>query len=203
MKIQFPGYECAEVSIKKVDFDHSKAEKVLNRREIVNDFAYDPVALVNLLFGLRTSINSKCILIDNFKVGLSYKHLKLYKDNIDKHSSITCPLCGIKAESAILESCKYDHKLRFVNLSGKTPVYFNIDHIVEKCHGGSNHLDNLRITCNDCNTKRSVVPSAQYDPLEVVLKKIFTDLGVRKYSNRKVARKKYAFSLYNRIIFNK
>lgn len=190
MKIQLIGHECVEVSINKADFDHSKAEKVLNRK-IVEDFSYDPVAIVNLLYGLRTTINSKSALIDSYKVDMSYKVLKLYKDNIEKFWAIQCPLCGVKAESAILEICKYDHKLRFVNLSVQNPVFFNIDHIVEKCHGGSSHSDNLRVTCDKCNTKRSVVPSTQYDPLDVVLKKLFTDLGIRKYSNRKAIRKRY------------
>ena len=40
------------------------------------------------------------------------------------------------------------------SVAGNKPSFLNLDHIIPKSLGGSNHISNFRITCDYCNTKR-------------------------------------------------
>jgi 5-methylcytosine-specific restriction endonuclease McrA len=41
---------------------------------------------------------------------------------------------------------------------GKPKLYgrnLTIDHLIPRCNGGSNHVDNLIVACKQCNTKKN------------------------------------------------
>lgn len=63
------------------------------------------------------------------------KLAKAKRYEILKRDGFACVLCGATAKVALLE----------------------VDHIVARCNGGTNHSDNLRTLCHECNVGKRVV----------------------------------------------
>jgi ABC-type enterochelin transport system substrate-binding protein len=68
----------------------------------------------------------------------------------------TCVECGAVAIELVKYTNENGNKCNHVygiNSDGKE-VMFNIDHIIPKSKGGTNHLDNIQIMCFPCNCKK-------------------------------------------------
>ena len=54
-----------------------------------------------------------------------------------------------------------------VDLRGADPREVNLDHVVAKVDGGSNHESNLVTTCRSCNCSRQDKPLSEFCPAPV------------------------------------
>jgi 5-methylcytosine-specific restriction endonuclease McrA len=54
-----------------------------------------------------------------------------------------------------------------VDLRGADPREVNLDHVVAKSEGGSNHESNLVTTCRSCNCSRQDKPLSEFCSTEV------------------------------------
>lgn len=78
-----------------------------------------------------------------------------------KNKGITCQGCGVIGTHFYVE--KFGHGSKTYNFwhlnlyakkSGGKEVLMTKDHIVPKCHGGKNELENYQVMCEKCNTKK-------------------------------------------------
>jgi hypothetical protein len=97
----------------------------------------------------------------NIKLKTSTSKNNVFMRNYDSNDrACKCDICGIKAHYFALEkSPDNDRNVYHFNLYTVHPktfqeVYFNIDHIKPRAKGGSNTLDNMQLTCEDCNSKK-------------------------------------------------
>lgn len=114
---------------------------------------------VNELFGLLKHKQPTRILTGNIK-GYQIKLLNwsVYSNNYIKNNNVCkCAICGAKAKyTAIVKMLDgNDYTFRFFTIKNGIETMFNIDHIIPKSKGGSDKVDNLQVTCVDCNERKS------------------------------------------------
>lgn len=78
-----------------------------------------------------------------------------------KNKGITCQGCGIVGTHFYVEKFGYGNKTYnfwhlnlYAKKSSGKEVLMTKDHIVPKCHGGKNDLENYQVMCERCNTKK-------------------------------------------------
>jgi hypothetical protein len=90
------------------------------------------------------------------KIKLSWWNI--YLNNYNKNNNVCkCSICGTKATHVVLLKLlgSLDYTLRFFTIKNKKEMMFNIDHITPISKGGKDEIDNLQVTCVDCNELKS------------------------------------------------
>ena len=59
---------------------------------------------------------------------------------------------------------------------GKTVSKFEVEHMTPKTRGGSNHIDNLTLSCHDCNQKKDTLTAEEFIKQTLPAKKAATKL---------------------------
>jgi hypothetical protein len=81
----------------------------------------------------------------------------LYKNNYNK-GTLFCFCCGCKADRWIAEKHKQElignAMLNLYGNQNNNIVMMNRDHIIPRSLGGANVIENLRVACEACNSKR-------------------------------------------------
>ncbi len=88
---------------------------------------------------------------------LSKTHLVI-RHAMNRGLPLRCWCCGISPTHVIeRHSGKKNPYKEFVVVRMNEEGFreFNADHIIPQSIGGSNHIDNLRLSCADCNHKRA------------------------------------------------
>lgn len=84
---------------------------------------------------------------------------KLYEQAYLSTGKIKCWCCGLEADRWIVEKHKNDLVGRPVlnpyAIKSGVLVMMNRDHIIPRSLGGLNVLENLRVSCEDCNSERA------------------------------------------------
>lgn len=91
-------------------------------------------------------------------VSVLFTNFNIYYLNYKTNNNVCkCGICGAKATHVSLVTLKHNNKksFRFFTIKDKKEMIFNIDHIIPVSKGGSNDIDNLQITCKDCNSLKS------------------------------------------------
>ena len=108
---------------------------------------------ISLKEGFELAKNTKIACIE-----LSPGH-KLYEREYQTTGKLKCWCCGLFAERWVVEKHKNDLVGRPVlnpyALKKKILVMMNRDHIIPRSLGGLNVIENLRVSCEDCNSQRA------------------------------------------------
>lgn len=87
-------------------------------------------------------------------------------------------LQGYNIRNYLLE--KYNRKCFYC---GKTVSDFEVEHMIPKARGGSNRIDNLTLSCHDCNQKKDTLTAEEFIKQTLPVKKAATKL--KQLSNEK------------------
>lgn len=96
-----------------------------------------------------------------FEEGWEYFQPSRLKRVVDRmlrnRQPLKCFCCGLSPTHVIQREFKSDTVINFAiaNITGAKVVAFNVDHIIPVSLGGRNMMENLRLSCEICNTKRS------------------------------------------------
>lgn len=128
----------------------------------------------------------KYFYINNVKIKTSTSKNNIVVKNYEKwNNKCKCDICGIEATYFVLEKADnidVENNLHHFNLytidkDSKIEIYFNLDHIKPKSKGGNNELENLQLTCENCNTKKgNMYEEVKIIKKESFLKRIFNKL---------------------------
>jgi hypothetical protein len=92
-------------------------------------------------------------------VPITFLQWNVYYLNYKKNNNVCkCGICGAEATHVSVVSFAHSttkKSFRFFTIKDKKEMIFNIDHIIPVSKGGSNDIDNLQITCKDCNSLKS------------------------------------------------
>lgn len=90
-------------------------------------------------------------------ISLSHGH-RLFEQEYKKIGQIKCAFCGLKADRWVVEKHKNDlignPVLNPYAIKNNILVMMNRDHIIPLSLGGLNVLENLRVSCETCNSDR-------------------------------------------------
>jgi hypothetical protein len=65
-----------------------------------------------------------------------------------------CPLAGAATPEKLVRYWMNDGWSISINPKYRSTHWVNLDHVVPRCRGGSNELENLVLACGQCNSRK-------------------------------------------------
>ena len=102
------------------------------------------------------------------------KKRQSYRGDLFHNQEGKCYWCGVKLRLLHLKTGRKSHI---------TAQAMEIDHIIPRCAGGSNHFSNLVGSCKNCNIKRSMLYLKFHKQLIIIGQESPADL-LRRYNSQ-------------------
>ncbi len=107
------------------------------------------------LYDVIRNQHPRFVLVD----GREYKIIRQTKRNrIFRRDGCQCKCCGLQATIALLDTDWRPYSTATFHLygwGGNHWIRLTLDHIIPRCHGGSNAPENLQLLCSRCNHIKS------------------------------------------------
>lgn len=140
-----------------------RIKKVKNRAKMTQMYFRDSYWSIKKVIQIlkRNKNKKKFIEIKKVKIKTSTHKNNLFIKNYEKWNNLCkCDICGLEGKYFALEKSDnnqtniFHYNLYTIDTKTNIEIFFNIDHIKPRSKGGRDDMENLQLTCENCNSEK-------------------------------------------------